>query len=439
MPGKILMIAFRNLMRYKRRTLLTSSIVAIGVIFVLLFVALSGSFKNTMISEITDSMLGHLQVHRRGYLASSDSLPLNLNLSAGQYEQAAQALESLPGVDSFSPRIRFGGMFSTFVESTNIRLNGVYPEREFETVPLLPSRVVQGTASLDRGEILVPVVLARAMQVKPGDTVVIVSTNKDGSVNGMRLTVAGVLESVTGPGGRDGYIHIQDAAELLRMEEMEVSEVAVRLKDFSALARVKARLEEMLSHPGGGDPQAGVTGENLEAVPGRGMPAGEEAAAGARSVYEVHTWDQLSPFSNIAKTIDLMTASLTVILVAVVLISIMNVMIMAVYERIREIGTIAAIGTLPGRILSLFLAEGFFLGAMGAAAGNLIGGLALLAINQAGITFGFGKQQLVLRAAVDPWVVAVISAVVLVVSVAASLEPAFKASRMDPIKALRHV
>lgn len=434
MVYKLFKIAFRNLMRYKRRTLLTTSIVTIGVIFVLLFVALAGSFKNSMISEITDSMLGHLQVHHRGYLASSDSLPLNLNLSSGDYERVARVLESLPEVNSFSPRIKFGGMFSTFVETTNIRLNGVYPEREFETVPLLASRVSRGGLSLGRGEILVPETLARAMQVKPGDAVVIVATNKDGSVNGMQFTVTGMMESVTGPGGRDGYIHIQDAAELLRMEEMEISEVAVRLEDFSALTAVKARLEGLL---GGVAEAGGESGVGAGLNPDAGPKA--DPGSGKPPLYEVHSWDQLSPFSSIARMIDLMTASLTVILVAVVLISIMNVMIMAVYERIREIGTIAAIGTRPGRILSMFLIEGFFLGAIGAAAGNLIGGLALLGINQAGISFGFGKQKLMLEASVDPVVVAIITIVVMFVSVVASLEPAFKASRMDPIKALRHV
>ena len=77
-----------------------------------------------------------------------------------------------------------------------------------------------------------------------------------------------------------------------------------------------------------------------------------------KPVFEVHTWEELSPFSNIAKMIDLMTLFIKIMLVAIVLVSIMNVMIMAVYERIREIGTIAAIGTPPGKILALFLAEG---------------------------------------------------------------------------------
>jgi len=75
----IFKLAARNLRRYKRRTLLTSILITLGVVAVLLFVSVSGSFKAMMIGQITDSMLGHLQVHSRGYLSSIDSLPLHLN------------------------------------------------------------------------------------------------------------------------------------------------------------------------------------------------------------------------------------------------------------------------------------------------------------------------------------------------------------------------
>jgi putative ABC transport system permease protein len=70
-----------------------------------------------------------------------------------------------------------------------------------------------------------------------------------------------------------------------------------------------------------------------------------------KPVLELHTWEALSPFANIAKMIDLMTLFIRIMLVAIVLVSVMNVMLMAVYERIREIGTLAAIGTPPRRIL----------------------------------------------------------------------------------------
>lgn len=411
--AKLLKIALRNLLRYKRRTLLTCALITLGVVFVLVFVSVSGSFKAMMVAQNTDSMLGHLQVHRRGYVAAIDNLPLNLNLKAGAVARLETILGGHPEIASYSPRIKFGAMFSTFVETTNIRLNGVDPGREFATVPLLPARILEGAKSLARGEIWIPELLARGMKVTIGDTVVIVATNQDGSVNGKQFRVAGVLESVTGPGGRDGYIHIEDAAEVLRLEEREVSEVAIRLRDFGRLGAVDAQLAALLE---------------------------QERTPQGKPVFELHTWEKLSPFYNIARMIDVMTFFMKLMLIAIVLVSIMNVMIMAVYERIREIGTIAAIGTPPGRILALFVLEGLSLGVAGAILGNLLGAAILFALNAAHITYDFGRQKdLLLRASVDPVEVLALSVIVVVISGVASLQPAFKASRMEPIHALRHV
>jgi len=113
---------------------------------------------------------------------------------------------------------------------------------------------------------------------------------------------------------------------------------------------------------------------------------------------------------------------------------------MAVYERIREIGTIAAIGTLPGTILGMFVIEGFCLGIVGAVIGAGAGTAVVAVINLSRITFDFGMQQgLVLQATTRPADLLMISITVIIVSVIASLQPAFKASRMEPIEALRHV
>src|SRR4030042_1812673 len=107
----------------------------------------------------------------------------------------------------------------------------------------------------------------------------------------------------------------------------------------------------------------------------------------------------------------------------------------------REIGTIAAIGTLPGKILSMFVIEGFCLGGMGVVLGDILGSIIIYILNFTGVvTFDFGQQKgLVLLPTIALMDVLIISAIVIFVSVLASLHPAFKASRMEPIKALRHV
>jgi putative ABC transport system permease protein len=154
----------------------------------------------------------------------------------------------------------------------------------------------------------------------------------------------------------------------------------------------------------------------------------------------VHTWADLSPFASLARMIDLMTVFIKVVLVSIVLVSVMNVMVMAVYERIREIGTIAAIGTRPSRILSLFLAEGLLLGAIGTALGTVLSLAAIYAINLWQPHFAFGQQSdLVMAPTIGMGQVVTVALLVMGVAVLASLQPAWKASRLDPINALRHV
>ncbi len=414
--GSLLKIALRNILRYKRRSLLTASLISLGVIFVLVFVSVTGSFKRFMVGQITDSYLGEIQIHRRGYVASIENLPLTMNLPPPAVEKIRETLSGIGEIEAVSERIKFGGLFSNFTETTNIRVNGVYPDKEFAALPLMASRILGGVkdeGSLARGKILIPELLARGMKVKLGDTVVVVATNRQGSVNGKTFVVGGILESATGPGGRDGYMHYEDAMEVLRLQEREVSEIVLNLKNGNNVNQVNRRLQE--------------------AFAGELNPMGKPK-------FEVHTWGRLSPFSTVARMIDLMTFFVKLMLMAVVLISILNVMIMAVYERVREIGTISAIGTPPRKILSLFLLEGLFLGITGAASGSLLGLAIVFALNLAKIPFSFGQvKSLVLAPSIHAQEVLTVSLMVVAIAVIASLQPAYKASRMEPIDALRHV
>jgi putative ABC transport system permease protein len=378
---------------------------------------LSGSFKAAIVGQITDSVLSHLQVHRKGYMASIDNLPLDRMLPAKAFEKLSGVLTQADGVTAFSPRIKFGAMLSNYAQTTNVRLNGIDPAKEQAVVPLLASRIKDAAYEntlFKKGEVLLPEVLSKGMAVKTGDTIVLVANNKDGSVNGMTFKVAGVVESLMGPGGRDGYLHIEDAAALLRMETLEVSEVAVRTKNFEQLEAVSTRLRSVLEP---------ITNQQN------------------KPMFELHTWDQLTPFYNVVRMIDVMTLGIKVILIAVVLISVLNVMMMSVYERVREIGTLAAMGTRPDRIMALFISEGFCLGLVSALVGAVIsvGVLRLLNLTGVDVAFGGANQVFTLSPTVEPFEVISACSIVLAVSVVASLQPAAKAARLDPVEALRHV
>lgn len=103
-------------------------------------------------------MMGHIQIHKKGYVASVDNLPLDKNLGEKQLEKVVEALEN-------------------------------------NTLPLFHKRIAQANKEI----------------LKKGDTAVLIVNNKQGSVNGVNLKVAGIVTAISGPGGRDGYFHIDDA------------------------------------------------------------------------------------------------------------------------------------------------------------------------------------------------------------------------------------
>jgi putative ABC transport system permease protein len=414
----IFKIAIRNLYRYKRRTLMTSLLIIIGVVLVIVFSGVSISFKNMMIGSITDSMLGHMQVHAKGYVSSIDNLPLHLNIDEKGVKLLDKMFENNNDViEAYSYRIRFGAMLSNFRETTNIRLTAVQPQMEHATCPRLTQRIIgdiqEPSAFIEQGFIIIPENLANGLKLKAGDEVVLVANNKDGSVNGLSLKVSNLIEGLLGPSGRDGFVHIDDAKILLRIEDNEINEVAIRLKNPDNLSGINTLLADELSQF-----------KNKQNKP----------------VYEQHTWADLSPFSTIAAIVDLLIITVKIVLISIVLISILNAMMMSVYERVSEIGTISAIGTMPSKILMLFMAEGFLLGIISTIVGNIIGVLTLLLINIANIHFSFGRMKnILLETSIAPSDLISVSVIVIFISILSSLQPALKASRMQPVEALRHV
>jgi len=407
----LIIIAIRNLFRNKRRTLLTSSLISFGVIIVVVFGGLAISFKSQMVGVLTNTAMGDLQIHAKGYVESIDNQPLNLTLSGMELAKVETMLKEMPEVAAYSPRIKFGAMISNYAQTSNIRLSAVYPEMENRTVPEFIKRIRGDIPNpenfLKPGEILVPENLMKGLSLKTGDEIVLVATNKEGSVNAITLLIAAVTENVFGPSGKDGYIHIQDGQALLRMDQPEIVEIAIHLQRFDQLNNVFVQLKKKFAVP-----QASI---------------------------EVHTWEQLSPFASIARIVDLLVIVVKFILISIVIVSILNIMTMSVYERISEIGTIAAIGTPPRRILSLFLIEGFAMGLLSTVAGIVIGLSILWLMNTTKIDFTFGQMNVSLAPSIPAGEIMWVAIIVMLMSLFAGFQPAYKASKMEPVDALGHV
>ena len=209
------------------------------MVAVLLFIAVSGSFKSMMIGQITDSMLGHLQVHRKGYVASIDSLPLNLNINDKQLAEGRRRSSSAePAVEAFHRAQVRRPCSAISPRPPASASTASIPAEEFKTMPLLPGRIAERRKArtlLAKGEILVPELLAKGMKVKVG---------RHGRAGGHQPGRLGQRQDLRGPRhsgrcyrpGRPRRLHpYRRCAELLRMDGAGISEIAVRLKDIASL------------------------------------------------------------------------------------------------------------------------------------------------------------------------------------------------------------
>lgn len=408
----LLNIAWKNIFRHKKRTLLTSMIISIGVVMVVLFGGATVAFKNVMIGEITDSMLGHIQIHKKGYMNAVDTQPLDMVIKPQMQEKIMQELKAIPEIVGIAPRLKFNVMISNYDKSVAMRVTAIEPEEEAKVTPALSERVegAKGKAVLGKGGIVLSDSIAKNMNMKVGDEIVVVATNASGSVNGKSFIVEGIARTTMGPDGKSGYIHLEDAKELLRMEE--ILEIAVRIDNVKNVDKVTKKIEEI---------------SNKTLLNKEGKPA-----------VEVHKWQDLTNFSSIVNMIDVMSIFLKTILIFIVMFSILNIMMMAVYERTGEIGTIAAIGTQPKDIKTIFIWEGIFLGFISSVMGSIIGVAINTLLSVLNISFKFAKSTIVLKPENSISEIGLIIVAIVVISIISSFFPASKAAKMEPVEALRH-
>lgn len=403
-----LFLALRNIFRNKRRTLITFSAIVSGISAIVVFGGfIEFSFQGLKESTIR-TQLGHMQIHKEGYNEHGNANP-------GDYliedpERVEQELEEIPELETVTRRLTFSGLASTGETTVNANVIGVMPGREggfndFETI----TRGFQLGPDDTEGGILGQE-LAQSLGVEPGDYVMIMTTTYDGVINAIEFEVIGIAR--TGSEDFDSVFIklpislVQQAVNttavdsLLVLFDPEADEAATRVAVTDAMDR---------------------TGLDLE----------------------YRWWEDIAGFyQNVVALYNGIFGVFSVIISLVVLFSIANTLSMSVFERIREIGTLRAIGSPRLAIMRMFLAEGLAIGILGGILGIGIGLLIAVIINvlggipmppPPGQTVGFDALIVI-----DPTVLVYAFALTVGASVISSLYPAIVASRLRIVEALQH-
>ena len=401
-------LAWRNLFRNKRRTAITLLAIVSGIVALVVF----GGFIEYTFWGLRETwirtQIGHIQLHREGYTARGPAAAANFLID--DFPRLEAELGALPHVRVVTARLTFAGLASTGDQTLTCKGMGVIPaaEEALTTFEALIAGQPLSQAPADGG--IVGSELAKGLGRQVGEPLTILTTTVDGTINAVDVQLAGIGQS-----GSQDYDSVFVKLPLPVVQRLlnttKVETIVLLLDDTERTGEVAASIQRLIH-----DQRLGL---------------------------ELHTWDQLAPFYHrVVAMYRGIFQVIRVIIATIVLVSIANTMTMSVFERVREIGTLRAIGTRRARILQLFMTEGFLVGALGGVVGVGAGILAALGINLAGGIdippppgMSRGYVALIL---LDPTVIVSAFLSTIVVATVSAIYPSLRAIRLNVVEALQH-
>ncbi len=400
-------MAFRNVLRNRRRTLITLAAMTIGLAAVGTIRGVLNGLQQSIVLGSIEGTLGAIQVHRTGYLANVMSTPLSLDFEAD--EALLTKVRSVKGVKAIAPRIQFAGSLTLSATEGNEAPEALFfgalavdPVLEPKVCPQRSTFFTDGTV-LDDTHVVLGDALAAAFGAKNGAEAILLAPDRDGSLNGELASVGGAMRAIMPGEMKIAVVPLSLSQRLLRMEG-RVTELAIAIDDVTQAAPIAARLRVVLG-----------------------------------PLYEVHTWDELAPERKTIMGIQNgVSGVVSGVFVMLLLLGVANTMLMSVLERTREVGTMMAVGLTRGSVLSLFLLEALVLGALGAGGGFILMNLVTFALAAKGIHFTPPNATMAIE--VIPFLTPGFTVVVMFIAMGGAvlfaLYPAFRASRLRPVQAL---
>lgn len=402
----LLRLAVRNLLRNTRRTVLSLVAVVAGTAVLVLGQGFIGGLEENAIRAAVDSTTGHVLIRPADYPGEGIQHPIDALIPLDDTLRAAVST----GTVAFAKRTMFTA--NAVHEADAVRVRGVaFDPATDEAVFPRTSWKVAGTVPTGADDgVLLSTGVARQLRVKAGDRITLQARTHPGAINGATVLVAGVVQ--TGSGALDQaavFVPIAFAESLLRLDG-QTSHIAVRLADRDQAQAFAASLP---------------------------LPSGVEAT----------TWVAETAGALRIQAIRRAALNLLVLgLLGISALGIANTVLMAAYERVREIGTLRALGMTEADVLRLFLTEGALMGTVGASLGAAIGGgvvrwYYVRGIDLSGFLEGTATGNMPISAMLylqwDPAVAAGATAFGVLIAVASSFYPARVASRMVPAEAVR--
>ncbi|MCX7683345.1 MAG: FtsX-like permease family protein [Anaerolineae bacterium] len=405
-----LRLAWRNLWRHRSRTLIVVIAISGTMALMMWYDGMVGGFNEAIYGNAIRVLGGNIQIHAAGYGAAVERLPLLPLLNDQALVEAARAQ---PQVVAATRRINTGGIATTRKGAFGVTIIGVEPDQELP-VSLVAQKVVEGRYLRpdDRDVVFIGQGLATAMDVTVGSRFTLTGRDVHQQMRSRTMTVVGIYDiGMPELEKRTVYITLGEAQDLYGLDG-QVTEIAISLKQIGEEAAVMEALRPSL--------------------------------AGA----EIVSWQ--TSFPELEQAVATKGGAMnlfSVIMMVIVGIGILNLLLMAIYERTREIGILGALGLRPAQVSVLFVLEGFLMGVVGVVTGVALGLLINGISGRVGMDFsqfaGITEYMALISGKVYPtWGVDKLpqrALTVLVITTLAALYPAREAARREPAAALHYV
>ncbi len=401
------LLAWRNLWRNHRRTFIMLSAITIGVWAMIFMIALMRGMVEDMLRDGIAVLPGHVQVHHRDFLddpSVSNLVPLADSEIAAALQQA--------GVERWASRVRVPAVVSSERESRGVTLLGVDPARE-KGLTFVDYDAVQGRfveASDDKG-IVIGRKLAETLETDLGKRIVLMSQSPDNEIVDRGFRIVGLFEA--------------------EMDSLEESWVFAGKQTAQRLLRIDDHVTEVFA--------LGDDYRNTDAIY-------EQVSSAIDADAAVQRWTEIDTYlGTMMGVMDGFVLVWVIVVFLALSFGLVNTLVMAVFERVREIGLMLALGMQPRSILGQIIIESMLLLAIGLAIGNILAWAAVKPL-ESGIDISIVSEGMemmgvsgMLYPRLLPGDVILANVVVLILGFVASLSPAWRASRYEPVEAITKV
>jgi ABC-type lipoprotein release transport system permease subunit len=403
----IVRLAWRNLWRNYRRTLIMLGAIAVGAWSMIFMTALMRGMVDDMIADGISVLPGHVQIHHPDFRDD----PTIANVIE---PPAGELLEALggPEVVAWATRIRVPAVISSERDTRGVTLIGIEPNRE-RALSFVADDIVEGEflASRDDRGIVLGRKLVDKLETDLGKRVVVMSQDQENEIADRGFRIVGVFSSKLAQHEESFAFAGESVVQQLLGVGDKVSEVAILGTDYRDVDGLYRSIES-------------AAGDGVEVLP----------------------WNEIDTY--LGSMLAMMDGFVIIFIVVVFLalsFGLVNTLVMAVFERVREIGLMLALGMTPKAILSQIIAESVLLLIIGLAIGN-IAAVASIEPLKGGIDVsivGEGMEMMGASSVLYPALylkdIVMANVIVIVLGFFASLSPAWRASQFDPIRAITKV